>query len=186
MTSDFDFQPPSHQASADCFELLSAYLDGEVTTAERRQVESWLDTDPKVQRLYSRMLRLRAEVKALPLPVSPEVAADQMAARVFAQIDRRPRRMLIWGTAAAAIAATCVAAVAGWVGGDRSLIPNVASATKTPQIIAFTPTPEATSGIDITDSLMIALDQPVVQIPHAQGSESPQPQGLQPDNRNVR
>jgi len=32
----------------DCFELLSAYLDGEVTATERRQVEEWLSTDASI------------------------------------------------------------------------------------------------------------------------------------------
>jgi len=37
----------------DRFELLSAYLDGEVTAAQRQQVEDWLGNDPEVQ-LYAR------------------------------------------------------------------------------------------------------------------------------------
>ena len=35
----------------DGYELLSAYLDGEVTAAERKQVEEWLANDPTVQSL---------------------------------------------------------------------------------------------------------------------------------------
>jgi anti-sigma factor RsiW len=38
----------------DRFELLSAYLDGELTATERRQIEDWLKTAPEVQRLYAR------------------------------------------------------------------------------------------------------------------------------------
>jgi anti-sigma factor RsiW len=41
------------------FELLNAYLDGEVTADERRQIENWLTTDPQVQCLYARALKLR-------------------------------------------------------------------------------------------------------------------------------
>jgi hypothetical protein len=37
----------------DRFELLSAYIDGEVTAAERKQVEEWLATDPTVQQLHA-------------------------------------------------------------------------------------------------------------------------------------
>ena len=37
----------------DRFELLSAYIDGEVTAAERGQIEQWLTTDPEVQCLYA-------------------------------------------------------------------------------------------------------------------------------------
>uniref|UniRef100_A0ACD5GTL5 Anti-sigma factor family protein n=1 Tax=Desertifilum tharense IPPAS B-1220 TaxID=1781255 RepID=A0ACD5GTL5_9CYAN len=70
MTPQFDSHQPSKQPSGshssarwnarnpnssmgaldmlkrDRFELLSAYLDGEVTASERQQVENWLDTDP--------------------------------------------------------------------------------------------------------------------------------------------
>ncbi|MEL6165322.1 MAG: zf-HC2 domain-containing protein, partial [Cyanobacteria bacterium J06628_3] len=42
----------------DRFELLSAYLDGEVTAAERRQVEEWLANDSSVQNLHKRLLSL--------------------------------------------------------------------------------------------------------------------------------
>jgi hypothetical protein len=39
----------------DRFELLSAYLDGEVTATERKQVEEWLANDASVQCLYARL-----------------------------------------------------------------------------------------------------------------------------------
>ncbi len=32
------------------FELISAYIDGEVTAAERRQINDWLTTDPGASR----------------------------------------------------------------------------------------------------------------------------------------
>ncbi len=43
----------------DRFELLSAYLDGEVTPEERRMVLSWMSSDPKAKCLYNRLMRLR-------------------------------------------------------------------------------------------------------------------------------
>lgn len=46
----------------DTFERLSAYLDGEVTAAERQQVEAWLATDSEAQRLYQRLLNLRQQI----------------------------------------------------------------------------------------------------------------------------
>ncbi len=42
---------PMDMYQRDRFELLSAYLDGEVTAAERRQIEQWLATEPEVQSL---------------------------------------------------------------------------------------------------------------------------------------
>ena len=41
----------------DCFELLSAYLDGEVTATERKQVEEWFSTDTSVKCLYKKIGR---------------------------------------------------------------------------------------------------------------------------------
>ncbi len=43
----------------DRFELLNAYLDGEVTAAQRQQIDNWLTTDSQVQCLYARALKLR-------------------------------------------------------------------------------------------------------------------------------
>jgi hypothetical protein len=45
----------------DRFELLSAYLDGEVSPEERRLVTTWLADDPETQCLYQRLLHLRLE-----------------------------------------------------------------------------------------------------------------------------
>ncbi|HCF30595.1 MAG TPA: hypothetical protein DEV81_26145 [Cyanobacteria bacterium UBA11049] len=56
----------------DRFELLSAYLDGEVTATERQQIELWLTTDPEVQRLYARALKLRPEWGTMPVPAAQQ------------------------------------------------------------------------------------------------------------------
>lgn len=52
----------------DRFELLSAYLDSEVTAAERKQIEQWLTTDPEVQCLYARVLKLLPLWSMMPAP----------------------------------------------------------------------------------------------------------------------
>ena len=52
----------------DRFELLSAYIDGEVTAAERGQIEQWLTIDPEVQCLYARVLKLRPLWSMMPAP----------------------------------------------------------------------------------------------------------------------
>ena len=43
---DADSNNPSNQEHGR-YQLLSAYLDGEVTVDERRQVQEWLDSDVK-------------------------------------------------------------------------------------------------------------------------------------------
>lgn len=128
----------------DRFELLSAYLDGEVTSQERRQVEEWLDTDPATQRLYQRLLNLRHGLQAMPVPSSQP--ADQLAEAVFKRVDRRPKLVLFWS--GAAIAAMFVGMVSGIVPGRQLFMPQVA---QVPQ-----PTPSG--------DLMVALNEPLVEI----------------------
>lgn len=112
MFSEFD---PHHQfKSEDCtsasldnlkrdrFELLSAYLDGEVTPQERRQVDSWLRADESMQCLYARLLQLRQQMQAMPV-ASASPSADDIAYAVCKRLDRRSRRpYIIGGTAAIA------------------------------------------------------------------------------------
>lgn len=50
----------------DRFELLSAYLDGEVTPEERKIVQHWMATDPAVQQLYRRLLHIRQGMQHAP------------------------------------------------------------------------------------------------------------------------
>ncbi|HEY9625389.1 MAG TPA: zf-HC2 domain-containing protein [Crinalium sp.] len=138
----------------DRFELLSAYLDGEVTAAERRQVDHWLKTDPQVQCLYARLLKLRQGMRTLSVPV-PERSPDQVADQVFQKIDHNRRRnVLVWG--GAAIAAAFVGIVA------HLAPPSYAPAHQ----MAVEPFDSHDSAIS-SDALMIALDQPLVEIPKA-------------------
>jgi len=134
----------------DRFELLSAYLDGEVTASERQQVEKWLDTDPAVQRLYQRLLRLRQNFQGMPTPpVSQPV--EQTVEQVFARLDRRPKRALVlWG--GGAVAAVLIGALTSLIPGNEGFLPQLAQS------------PEAESS---SAAVMIALDQPVVSIPRA-------------------
>ena len=132
----------------DRFELLSAYLDGEVTASERKQVEEWLDSDPVVQRLYARLLKLRQGFQMIPAAPASQ-STEQMVDAVFSRLDRRPKRaFVLWG--GAAIAAVFVGAVSGILSGGGSLVPRFADSNP--------PQPTAAS-------IRIALDRPVVNIP---------------------
>ncbi|MFN7852824.1 MAG: anti-sigma factor family protein, partial [Dolichospermum sp.] len=94
----------------DCFELLSAYLDGEVTATERRQVEEWLSTDTSIKCLYKRLLNLRKGLHDIPVPAtaqSSEVTTNQVLTRV----NRRYR--LNWMLGGAAAAACILGAISG-------------------------------------------------------------------------
>src|SRR4028119_2402390 len=116
MTSNFDARKHSRQEAAkqmdslqrDRFELLSAFIDGEVTAAERRQVQELLATDADMQRLHSRLMKLRHSMQKLPVPAA-ETTAQDTAQEVFSRLDRRRnRRTVMWG--GAAIAAMVVGA----------------------------------------------------------------------------
>jgi hypothetical protein len=148
----------------DRFELLSAYLDGEVTAAERKQVEEWLATDPVVKRLYTRLLELRQGLQSMPVPAASQ-SVEQTVDAVFKRVNRRPKQILLWG--GAAVAALFVGAVSGFLPGSDGFKPQFAQspiegsgATQNTQL------PSSASSVN-SDALMIALDQPVVQIPKA-------------------
>jgi len=135
----------------DRFELLSAYLDGEVTAAERRQVEDWLATDPEVQCLYRRLLNLRQALRTMPVPPleQPTCTVEQ----VFNKLNHRPKRAVTWG--GAAIAAMFIGALSSVLSGQQLPGSQMAQA------------PESTAQ---PATLMVALNSPVVEIPKVPAS----------------
>ncbi|MEA5583087.1 transcriptional regulator [Nodularia harveyana UHCC-0300] len=141
----------------DRFELLSAYLDGEVTASESREVEEWLKNDASVQLLYSRLLNLRQGLRNIPVPApsqSPQVTSQQVLQRL------RRRSLPIWAFGGAAIAACMIGAVSGFIpgGGFKTLQlaqkPLEPTAGKAQPVVSNSP-------------LMVALNNPVIEIPKA-------------------
>lgn len=131
----------------DCFELLSAYLDGEVSATERKQVEDWLATDPNIQCLYKRLLNLRQGLRNIPVPAASQ-PVDVTVDQVFSRLESRRRKpILVWG--GTAIAAALIAAVSGVFGNQNAWSPQVANSPATPD----------------SEALTIALSEPVIQIP---------------------
>lgn len=145
--------PPSDSQlnARDRFELLSAYLDGEVTASERKQVEEWLSTDASVQQLHARLLKLRQAFRSLPAP-APVQSVDRTVDQVLAKVDRRPKLRLVWG--GAAIAAAFMGAV------SLFSIRQPEFASNPPQ----QPSVQAQQQPTNPDDLMVALDRPVVSI----------------------
>ncbi|MFP4101021.1 anti-sigma factor family protein [Coleofasciculus sp.] len=163
MNSNFDAHNCSGQKAArdmdslqrDRFELISAYIDGEVTAAERYQVQDWLANDANSQRLYARLMKLRQGLHQLPVPAT-QVTTQETANQVFTRIDRRRiRNTMVWG--GAAIAAMFVSAFSGILPGSQ-FMPRLAQ----------TPVTEKAA-----EPLMIAVNRPVIQIPKAK-SASPE------------
>lgn len=148
------------------FDLLSAYLDGEVTAAERKLVETWLETDPEIQHLHARLVALHYGFQHLPVP-EPQESVEQTLAQVLDRIDRRPKLGLIWGGLGTAIAAAFMGAVMGSFSGG----PGVPQLAQRPDV-----SPEwQTQGNPIDNfspgssspKLMIALERPPIDIPRA-------------------
>ncbi|KAM3116499.1 anti-sigma factor family protein [Phormidesmis sp. 146-33] len=162
-------QVESNPSQRDRFELLSAYLDGEVTAAERKQVEEWLVTDVTVQQLHSRLLKLRQGFRSLPTPQSQPV--EVTVEKVFARLDRRPKLSLVWG--GTAIAALFVGAVTIFAPMGQSPTPEMARRVERPAVQS--PQENLSDG----DGLLVALDQPVLSIPKTATVDSKAPTGLE-------
>ena len=131
------------------FELLSAYLDGEVTPDEYRMVKSWLTDDPGVQRLYQRLLSLRRGLQALPTPHA-DISVEQTVESVMFRLSKRFRLTLLAGAGTAA--ALLLAGLSGLFEGQPGLLELAGSKQLNPE-----------SG----DVLELALDQPAIEIPQA-------------------
>ncbi len=130
----------------DRFELLSAYIDGEVTAAERRQVEDWLTNDPVTKGLYSRLMMMQQGFQAMPVPAA-EQSAQELAAKVLQQVEQRKTKRT-WLFGGGAIAALLIAVVSGVAPGRQMFAPE----------FARSPVPAE------SDGLVVALNEPLVEI----------------------
>ncbi len=193
MTSNFDspnFEPQANSPEnlnssspraldvmhRDRFELLSAYMDGEVTADERRQVEEWLANDSTVQRLYERLLKLRQSFQSMPVPVSNERSVENTVDSVLARVDRRPRSAVLWG--GFAIAAVAVGAVSSLFLGNHSPAPELAQA---PKETVQQPSIDSTS-----EPLLVALDKPLISMPPDAVAPQPASKTFSPSNSTIR
>jgi anti-sigma factor RsiW len=131
---------------AEQFELLSAYVDDEVTTSERYEVEALLESDEAFAHQYRQMLRIQTSLPAMSVP-STSQSPEELALAVFAEIDRpRKRKLSIVGVGA--IAAGFLSVVAGLTGliGGNDRQPQFANGNA--------PAP-----------IMVALNDPILSIP---------------------
>lgn len=159
--NSFNRQPSADLLpTSDRFELLSAYIDGEVTVAQKEQVQQWLHEDPNFQQLYQRLLKLNHGFQNLPTPVATQ-SPQQITNAVLTQIEqRRFSRLAFWG--GTAIAAIAVGLISLFLPEQKTPLPQVAE-TPTP---LENSAPVANSNAE-APSLMIAVNRPVVPIPKA-------------------
>jgi Putative zinc-finger len=158
------------------FELLSAYLDGEVSAAERKQVEAWLDQDPNLRRTYQQLLTLQNGLKVMPTAIA-SMQPEQLAKNVLTCVDRRSRRLWVWGGigAAAAVAMGSISALLTGPNWDMQTAQNLMQGSPT-----FTVPSVSTLHSDPNATLMIALERPPVEIPIVPRSELERKQGIVP------
>ena len=138
----------------DCFELLSAYIDGEPSSAERQKVQQLLDNDPEIKKIYLQLIKLQGQMRSLAAPIPQDITPEFLTQKVFAEVERSNghRKILLWG--GGLIASAIIVAISGLVPGFNS--PSLRLAES--QI-------EETS----SDTVMVAvtLNQPTVTIPKA-------------------
>ena len=140
------------EKTTDRFELLSAFIDGELSASERNQVQTWLDHDPEIKQLYTQLLALQCQMQHSVAPPSQKSVAE-ITAGVFHSIDRRRRRRkLVW--AGSAIAASVLAAI--------GLIPGAA-----PPALKLADQQSPGNLADSPVMLAVAIDKPTVNIPKA-------------------
>lgn len=146
------------------FELVSAYIDGEVTAIERRQVEDLLASDPVTKHLYQRLLNLHNEIRYIPVPAT--VPVEDIVDQVFQKIDEKQARRKIWR--GGAIAAVFVAIATSVIG--QTLMPEMAKRPKpeSVQVAVNEPVIEIVKPND----LILTIDQPLVEIPVVKKKES--------------
>ncbi len=160
------------------FELLSAYLDEEVTAEERKQVEDWLATDPEFQALYLNLCRLQYGLRSIPTPHS-SIPVEQTVDQVIARASRKPH-FILWG--GVGVAAAVIGVITSLLSGEIGLIPRMAQdpIQTDGNTNAAIVTPSLADAMDPSE-LMIALDQPPVDVPIATSISTTQQQTHSPD-----
>jgi anti-sigma factor RsiW len=147
-------------ASMEKFELLSAYLDGEVTMAERKQVEIWLQEDASFKAMHQKMRGMHTAIEQIPTPAETSLPVNKFADEVFAKIDRHRQFRLLKVAGASCVAGLVAlgAVIAGnfqGTHGSQFQIAKISLPSTVPSSLAVTAPPEA---------LMVALNDSIVQI----------------------
>jgi anti-sigma factor RsiW len=136
----------------DRFELLSAYIDHEVTADERRQVEAWIAEDPAFAKMHHRMTKLQFGFQQLPAP-APAEHVDVTIAQVLKKVDRpRPNWQVLTGMGGAIAAAVTVA-----------VLSNLPKPGFSPEMVAVQSSTTSAGQVQMPSpsTLMISLDEPI-------------------------
>ncbi|TAD80089.1 MAG: zf-HC2 domain-containing protein [Oscillatoriales cyanobacterium] len=156
-----DHRDPVSSLSCEQFELLSAYLDDEVTDPERTLVEGWLATDPMIRQAFQNLGGLSRSISQVPVPQAATV--EQTVRAVMARIDRRHRRIHWLG--GSAIAAAVTAVIASVSTGQHDLGWQLASNRPAPEssTALSSESPEAASPSSVKAAKSVAVERSVVE-----------------------
>lgn len=140
----------------DHFELLSAYLDRELTPEENEKVEQWLTRDPQAQKTYQHLLQLRYHLQKTPVPPT-SFSAEQLTEQVVTESQQQTwQEVKFWGKRA--LLGLFIAFTSGTLAWTTS--PSF-------RLADLSPSEEAPNS-----TLMISVDQPIMEIPATPQSPS--------------
>jgi anti-sigma factor RsiW len=143
------------------FELLSAYMDDEVTDGERQQVEQWLAEDSVFAAKYEQLKSLNQSWQNIPVPTN-NVSHQELANRVFKTIDQRRQKrfkVIIGGAIVAGLTAI-ISGVSGLWG--NNFTPQVAKVS-TPVVESIT-TVLTNVPEPVAQPLMVSINDPIIKI----------------------
>ncbi len=140
----------------DHFELLSAYLDRELTPEENEKVEQWLNKDPQAQKNYQHLLQLRYHLQKATVP-STSFSTEQLTQQVVTQSQKQTwQEVKFWGKRA--LLGLFIAFTSGtlaWTTSPSFRLADLSSSEEAPN-----------------STLMISVDQPIMEIPATPQSPS--------------
>lgn len=147
------------------FEWLSAYLDQELSPEEAKKVEQWLKQDDQARQTYQNLLQLRYRLREIPIPPS-RLSPDELTHAATTKAQRQKlKQYFLW--TGGAVTALCLAIVTGALSTDKVSFPRWAGSNERQMA---------------SQSLMIALDQPVMEIPE-DASSSEEASSTSPTSR---
>jgi len=151
MKADFSEEDAKVLSKGERFELLSAYIDNQVTPTERKQVQEWLDGDREFKNMYLNLLQIEQSIKNIPIVHT--TSTEDMCTKVFAKIDKQQKNKQISLT----LSIGCLAIL-----GLIFYVPKQFSSSRADLASTYN-----SSELKENESLTIALNRPIIPLPHS-------------------